>query len=102
EAFSEDENYFLMASAVPGQIDRMRVEIQAFHPNLTTGLGTDLLLFLPMAPDILNGGIIVDDKGKVAAYSLYHPNKLWGSAISMRRLEESVDTLIQKGKVARP
>jgi S1-C subfamily serine protease len=99
DAVAGDEVLSVVSSAYPGQIDRVVAYPQPFPSGMHTGLDDDLTLFLPPLAEVSSGGLLVDSNYKVVGYLLPHQSPLWGAALSFRRTEFSVASIIEKGRV---
>ncbi|MDB5037022.1 MAG: serine protease DegS [Bacteriovoracaceae bacterium] len=97
-----DESYSVLSTPFPGQVDRFSVQIQPVISSMHTGIDDDLILFLPPIPEVSAGGLLVDSTFKVVGYLLPHQGTLWGAALSLKRADFSVNSIIETGKVLQP
>ncbi|MBN8555463.1 MAG: serine protease [Deltaproteobacteria bacterium] len=102
DAVTLGEKLSVISAAYPGQIDRLNVTVEPFRTQLHTGMDEELILFLPPPSEVSMGGILMDEKWRAVGFLLSHPVPLWGAAISMKRLEETVHSILDHGKVNRP
>ncbi len=97
-----DESFFVFSALYPGQMDRTQVQLQPFASQMHTGIDDDLLLFLPPPPEALKGGLLIDSEIRVVGYLLPKQSSLWGVAISVKRADFSVTSILEKGQVPLP
>lgn len=97
-----DEDIRILSSAYPGVIDQLRVDLQVRRPNLNTGIDNGLILFMPPAPQLMRGGVLVDESMRFVGILFKQRSAAWGSAIDYKMLKELVRSIQQNGRVERP
>jgi S1-C subfamily serine protease len=99
DTIAVDEMLSVLSAGYPGQVDRYSVQLQPFPSSMRTGIDENLLLFLPPLPEVSVGGLLVDSSVRVVGYVLPHQSSLWGAAISFRRADFAVASIMEKGSV---
>jgi len=94
--------FSIVASSYPRILDRLEVTLQPFRPSLNTGVDEGLILFLPVPPRILQGGVLIDEEVRVAGYLFQSELDAWGAALSIEHLEGLVNAMLKNGTVDRP
>ena len=93
-----DENYFLVSSLMPGELDKRNVSLQAISPDLHSGLDSDLLIFSPYSASVA-GGLLMDEKFRVTGIVLPIPNEDFGVAVSASKIDQSLKSILSLGYV---
>ena len=102
DAILLDEYLSVIASAFPGQVDRLSVQTQPFPSSMHTGIDEDLILFLPRVPEVLGGGLLVDSSMRAVGYLLPKQSGPWGLAVTVKRVDFSINSIVEKGSVPLP
>lgn len=96
-----DENFQILSSSIPGQIDRLNVNLQTLSPHLNTGIDSELQLFLPPPPPLLSNGFMVDEKLRIVGFLLPASAQAWGAAVSVRKMKETVTAILSGNPLKR-
>lgn len=95
------EKIIALSSSYPGLMDQMPIHLQPMRPNLHTGMDSALILFQPRLPEMMMGGILVDEATQVIGYVFPSQQAGWGMAMTTEHLTKLVNAIIRSGKVER-
>jgi len=97
-----DEPVFLAGAPLFGQIQTWPITIQALNPPLATSIDDDVVLLDRPLNSVQRGAVLMDRDWRVVGLGMTSPGSHWGLALSLEKLKELAEALIQQGDIKRP